>query len=413
MEATISHKLNVAILDKELERETWYNTFWSRFAGFVDISDDNGNQKITPSGKPIEVMQQFIQEGRDNMLTPFLQDLTGDPVYGDTVLKGTGEDKVLRYLRTYVNQWRKAVTAKSGTMSNQRVRMYNLIEKSKPLLSRWNSMNENAMVSQSFYEGASLNLTTGTASDGLGLYRRYHPNFYINDGAALTAAGSASSGAMTYEGQTKTNAMLDTAATNCDTAITCDILQELRLKMMELKIPQIVTKNGFKFWALLVHPKQMNDLLADTLFTQYNPGDTGNNADQGGMSPMLSGVIGYYAGFAIFEDIVAVRCWHATTLFAGTNGWLQPHDAGVDYCAIAFGNGAIAKGIADPLHFTTEVDDHGNVIEIGSAVVNGYNRADFASSANESTVFNNDNAAAGDIATTALLNNSSLILMTN
>jgi len=344
------------------------------------------------------------------MLTPFLQDLTGTPVYGDTVLKGTGEDKVLKYLRTYVNQWRKAVTAKSGTMSNQRVKMYNLIEKSKPLLSRWNSMNENAMVSQAFYEGASLNLTTGTASDGLGLYRRYHPNFYINDGAALTAAGSGSSGAMTYEGQSKTNAMLDTAATNCDTAMSCDILRELRLKMMELKIPQIVTKNGFPFWALLVHPAQNNDLLADDEYTKYNAGHPANYEKED--SPILKGCIGFYAGFALFEDIVAVRSWDATTLFAGTNGWLAPHDAGVDYCAIAFGNSAIAKGIAEPLHFTTEVDDHGNVIEIGSAVVNGYNRADFASSANESTVFNNDNATAGDIATTALLNNSSLILMT-
>ncbi len=402
MEATHSHKLNVAILDKELQRETWYNTFWSRFAGFVDIDDDNGNVKKVPSGKPIEVLSEFIQEGRDNMLTPFLDDIDVTPVYGNTVLKGTGAEKTLKYLRTYVNQWRGAVQAKSGTMSNQRTKMYNLIEKSKPLLARWNSKNENAMVGQAFYEGASLNLTSGTADDGIGLVRRYHPNFYINDGAALTAAGT--------EYYTKTNAQLDTAATNCDTAMTCDILMELRLKMLELKIPQIVTKNGFKFWAMVVHPKQMNDLLADTQFTQYNAGHPQNNTD--GMSPMLAGVLGYYAGFAFFEDIVAVRSWDATDLFAGGNGWLEPHDAGTDYCAITFGNSAIGKGIAEPLHFTSEVDDHGNVIEIGSAVVNGYNRADFATSANESTIFSSGNASASDVASTELLNNSSLILMT-
>ena len=405
MEATHSHKLNVAILDEQLQRETWYNTFWSKFAGFVDINDDNGNQKKTPSGKPIEVMSQFIEQGRDNMLTPFLEDIDVTPVYGDTVLKGTGVDKTLRYLRTYVNQWRGAVNAKSGTMSNQRVKMYDLIEKSKPLLARWNSKNENAMVSQAFYEGASLNLTTGTADDGIGLSRRYHPNLYINDGAALTAAG--------VEFTTKTNAQMDSAATAADTSMTCDILMEFRLKMLELKIPQIVSAKGFKFWALLVHPQQMNELLADTQFTQYNAGHPINNEIQGGASPMLTGCLGYYAGFAIFEDIIAVRSWDATNLFAGGDGWLEPDDTGSDYCAIAFGNSAIAKGIADPLHFTYEEDDHKNVLEVGSAVVNGYNRADFATSALESTIFSSGNAASSDVAATLLQNTSSAILMTN
>jgi hypothetical protein len=46
--------------------------------------------------------------------------------------------------------------------------------------------------------------------------------------------------------------------------------------------------------------------------------------------------------------------------------------------AIFFGNGAMGKGIAkNGTKFTTELDDHQNTEEVGLAVINGYNRADY------------------------------------
>ena len=125
METSQSWIANIAILNKLLAKETWYNTFWAKFSGQVDISkDDNGNKVYQPSGNTIEILNDFVSQGRDNMLLPFLKELSGEPVFGDTVLKGTGEDQTMQWLRTYVNQYRKAVMKRSGQMSEQRQKLY-------------------------------------------------------------------------------------------------------------------------------------------------------------------------------------------------------------------------------------------------------------------------------------------------
>ena len=71
-------------------------------------------------------------------------------------------------------------------MSEQRQKIYKLYEAAKPQLSRWFAKWENQSIFQTFYEGVSPNLSQGTNSDGLGLVRRYHPNWWINDGVHLS-----------------------------------------------------------------------------------------------------------------------------------------------------------------------------------------------------------------------------------
>ena len=305
METSQTWMANVEIINAQLAKESWYNTFWARFSGNVDLSnDDNGNTVYKPSGQPINIMNQFIQQGRDNMLIPFLSDLTGSPVFGDTVLKGTGEDQSMKWLRTFVNQYRKAVMKKSGSMSEQRQKIYKLYEAAKPQLSRWFAKWENQAVFQTFYEGVSPNLSTGTNSDGLGLAKRYHPNWYSHtaDGT-ITAIGT--------EGSLKTAAELATAigmtaatAGTADTAITAKGLHALRVTCMNRRIPQMTTKSGHPFWCLIMHPAQTKTLWADSTFTgaiqaAYN----GKMLDE----PELNGAVGYFAGFASYEDILAIR----------------------------------------------------------------------------------------------------------
>jgi len=368
---------NKAILNRELRKEAWYNTFWAKYAGFVDISrDDNGNQRYTPSGKPIEILRDFVADGRDNMLIPFLRYLTGDPVHGDTVLKGTGEDMVLWWLMVYLNQTRKAVMKKSGNMAEQRAKIYKLYEEAKPLLVDWFSKYENFNVMKAFYEGASWELTRGTNYDGLGLAKRLHPNwYYCSSATAITAVGT--------EYYTKTSANMDSAVTACHTGtyeLTYAILKEIRLKAMSLKIPQIVTKNGYKFWAMLVHPATYNKLSTDSSFVAavraaYN----GKMMEE----PELNGATSYCGGFAFFEDITLVRGWDSDaspySMFGST--FAEAIEASTitdNHNSLVFGNSAMGKAIAagEELRFTEEIDDHENTIELGGAMMSGYNRAD-------------------------------------
>ena len=411
METSQSWIANVEILNNLLRKESWYNTFWAKFSGNVDISErDNGNPVYKPSGKPIEILNQFIAQGRDNMLIPFIKQLTGSPVYGDTVLKGTGEDQTMHWLRSYVNQYRKAVMKKSGSMSEQRQKIFKMYEEARPQLADWFTKWENQAIFQTFYEGVSPNLSTGTASDGLGLVRRYHPNWYCNDGDALTAVGT--------ENQLTIESELDTMESNTDKHMDAAILRKLRVKMMELKIPQIVSESGHKYWALIVHPQQLATLQADS---EYNNGYLYGNMGKGaGSMPQVHGMAAYFAGFCIFEDIVGIRSWDNTAsannfMGATTTTRFAATAAGTSiYNAIAFGGSAIGKGVASDLSFTDEVDDHKNTVEIGGAVINGYNRADFFSETNaaETSAFSKNNAAVGDATGLACTNQSSLIFAT-
>jgi len=412
MEVTQSSIMNVALMDAKLRKEAWYNTFWAKYAGFTDISkDDNGNPRYKPSGKPIEMFKSFMTEGRDNMLIPMLNYLTGEPVYGDTVLKGTGEEMGMRWLRCYVNQVRKAVIQRSGQMSEQRAELYKLYDQARPLLADWFSKYENMNVFRSIYEGVSQELSTGTAYDGLGLVKRYHPNWYRAASAStLTTVGTAK--------YFKTAAQLDTAAGAIGGFNFSVVhLRLLRTLCMTLKIPQIVTKNGYKFWMLIAHPDQVNSLKSDSAYTgavraAYNS----KLLDE----PEMQGVVNVVEGFAIFEDIAGIRGWDIDNndLFGTTLAEaLEADTTTTNVNAIILGNQAIGKGIAEDLHFTKEIDDHENIKEIGGAMISGYNRADFVAEADaleaSGDAFYKNNAAAGVSAALAAVNQSSLVFMTD
>jgi len=403
METSQTWIANVEILNALLRKESWFNTFWARFSGNVDISqDDNGNPVYIPSGNPIEILNDYVAQGRDNMLIPFLSDLSGAPVYGDTTLKGTGEDQSMKWLRAYCNQFRKAVMKKSGSMSEQRQKVFKLMDEARPQLARWFTKWENQAVFQAFYEGVSPNLSTGTTSDGLGLVKRYHPNWYANIGAALTAIGS--------EKTLKTNSDLDdvlgmTVAANatCQTAMSADILRELRVKVMSLKIPQMETKDGYRFWCIVMHPAQLASLQTDDDYEQAQR--FGYMGSGGSKMPQLTGMAGYYAGFA---TTVAKRFDDSAVTLA--SGAVRVRNA------IVFGKGAIGKAVADDLHFTSEVDDHANTIELGGAVINGYNRADFFAETDaletSGDAFYKNRSSVEIAAELSCVNQSSLILAT-
>ena len=413
MQVSQSWIANVARLQALLRKETWYNTFWSQFSGFVGINDDNGNKTYTPSGKPIEILTQSPEPGRDNMLIPFIKDLTGAPVYGDTTLKGTGEEMDMLWLRTYWNQVRKAVMKRTGKMDEQRAYLYKLYEQASPLLRRWFSKWENQQVFAAFYEGGSFNLTAGTNVDGLGLVKRYHPNFYVHTTATLTAIGT--------EKKLKTAAELTAVQEAAATADTGeDLLSQMRIKAMELRIPQIESANGDPYWLLIMSPAQIRSLKQDT--GTYGVSGLRSAFQTWKMEhPEIRGVVDYYEGFAIVEDIVGVRGWGGSSSpnFFGTTTetMFAPTTVTDNACMIVVGNSAVGKAIPSGMRFTNEIDDHENTIEVGGAMITGYNRADFFAEADGGEVYGDafykQNASGGVADALLAVNQSSMIVMTD
>lgn len=417
MLAPHTHIANLAVLEKLQQtnfcQESWFNSIFAQFTGTIDVSkDSNGNKQYKIPANPIIIMDALKQEGRDDILVPFLKRLKGNPVIGDTVEKGTGEEQIMWWLRCFVNQTRNAVTAKSGAMSEQRLKIYRLKEKARGQLQDWWGQWYNQDVARTFYEGASYALIKSTADDGLGLYKRYHPNYYVNDGGVLTKVAGT-------EGQTPTAAEIDTAVAAADTAMTADILKQVAVKCMTLRIPQMVTKDGHKFWSILMHPTQYRKLSGDSDFKAAQREAFSTKMLN---SPELSGTVAYYYQFAIYIDIVAIRAWDNAA-----GGFFEDDDADPmakimdptaitdNLNAIIFGNHAIGYARATKLALTEEIDDHGNIEEIGSNSLYGFGRADFAAEADAGE-------ASGDLFRTGTTggvasglvakNQSSLILMT-
>ena len=408
MDATQAFIANIAILETKFRHETWYNTMWGEFfrGSVKKLTDDNGNEDFVLSGKPIETLTEPMKKGRDNILLPFTRRLTGLPVLGDTQEKGTGEEMTNWWLRSYLNQERKAVTEMEGEMSNQRQLIYKMMEKALPQLSDWWSQWINQNIYRAYYEGLSYNLSTTNTDEGLGIYKRYHPNWYVNDGGVLTAVGT--------DGQTKTAAELDTAVGNCDTDMGTDILSQFRRQLMKLRIPKLRTEKGFQYWILIVHPDTGASLLADSSNQVRSAFQSAQDRH-----PELRGAIGMIGGFVIFEDLVGIRGWDTTNdvFFGLAEAEVFTYSTVTDnFNSIAIGASSMGHAVGRDLRFTREVDDHENTVEVGSALMHGFNRPDYFVEADAFEASGDafrKNTTGGVAGNLAAINQSSAILMTD
>jgi len=417
MEAKGTHPLNIAILDRTLRKEAWYGTFFSKLAGFSDFRNTNKNEAYR--GAPnvvVQVVRDFIPQGRDNMIVPMLRPLVEPGVYGDAQLKGTGEELGLKYMEVMINAQRKAVVEQTGFMSNQRLKLYDIAQKAMPELVAWWSKVENQAVAESFYMGASPNLTAGTNDQGIGLKKRFHPNTYYYAGSSvITAVGTE------YKTKILTDITTGITSQNVHKA-DAGFLEELRvLCKSRLLIEPIMDVNGAPFWVYLAHPRTFKALRQDTTVRAVmNSAFSTTKLDH----EVIKGRNHFfYNGIAVVEADIEVRSISSgsTTpeldLAAGDlrYGWMRPalQTTGYMFGGIVLGRDAMAKGLAEPLKFTKEIDDHEAVVELGSRQIYGYNRADFFTETDKPSVFSRNNATSGLLTSAyTATNQSSAIVFT-
>ena len=284
-----------------------------------------------------------------------------------------------------------------------------------PALVRWWGHTENQAIFQAFYEGLSPNLTAGTNDDGLGLKARYHPNWYFAAHGApetLTTVGTAK--------YTKTAAEikedLTAARLGAQTYKTLHALAELITG--NLLIDPVVHDGSDPFWFYLVSNRTFTGFMQDTVIksdqnSAYNAKLMTHPAING--RRML-----YYGGFCIMPDPIGIRRIQTESddpfldLAGGDlrKGWLKPSPGAYTISNnIILGSNAMGKGIASSLEYTEETDDHGNVKEIGSNQIVGYNRSEFFEDDDTSSVYSTANATKSALTTAyEAINQSSMII---
>ena len=107
-----SFKTNIALLKKEVGYITDNSMFFRPFIGDLAYTQDPNSGKsgmdAIPTGSIVEMVNFMPEEGRDNMLVPFVKPLSEDGSYGDSKLIGTGETAVYQWLEFTSTQTRKS-----------------------------------------------------------------------------------------------------------------------------------------------------------------------------------------------------------------------------------------------------------------------------------------------------------------
>lgn len=390
--------LQLVGLSARLRREAAPYLFWGKFKGNIGIegSLQNNDLNLTFSEMPIEANRELYLQGFGNtMILPTKREYTGPAKFGDDVLVGSEEDTGYTWTQVHFNQIRHAVHIRKGRQQELVERALQAAEQEMPQTARYFAKMENWMATASAYEGVSENLSAPQDTDGLGIAKRYHPNSYY-----VSAAGG--NGAITKIGaQNKfpTGGEIDTMAGIIDATYTikCAELEALRYLCMDLQIEPIITKDGNKFWIMIMHPKQAAILKTDSVW--INAMHNAFSGKEFGNNPIFTGAIGFYAGFAIFEDPIIVRGWDvANHNFLGLNKFGNPEDlstseqkynrrfspfrsASGNRGAIVLGKSALGFVEAEPLQYRTDDMDYQNIKGLAGVANYGYSRLDQVSQA--------------------------------
>ena len=431
----------VTALDETMRREAKRHLWWSRFMGNVQkVESYNNDTDFAASGKPIEV--QSLKGGPglgDRMLIPMLMELAGLGRLGDAVMLGNEEDFARKYAMIHYNQIRHAVPVKKGKKDYSNEEILRMMEYCQPLLSWWHAQRENWEIISSIYLGAGEALTTGTTDatfgQGLGIDKRVHPNLYTHSSDVLTRIGTAGK----YPTMAETYTAINGAAGNGDDFATDTLRLARKLVYNTLYMKPMFTISGNKYWGILVDPAQADTLRADAMFISNGSSAPLNYSIN--EHPDITGSIGVYGNFVVFEDPVAVRGY--TTLTAAgaagdpnTDGSINvlgsttavydetdkanprflpqtgrtQSSSGAAYAnhgAIIIGGSMLGKADYDGLSFQTEEFDYANWKGISAGAMYGYERLDFIPEVRTPTRSETTTASA-----TNVYNRSSAIILT-
>ena len=386
-----TEEANIGILNARLRQQLKEEIFWSRFAGYTEVKMDSmGRKEYMPSGQPIEILNDFVNEGMDFMLVPMLLELTGAGIYGDKQLEGNEEAQDLYYNKVYINQVRNGIRS-GGKMSNQRVKTLNLLKAREPQLRRWLARVRDIQIAKTFYEGWSPHITATAANGGLYINsgaQRHHPNFFT--------AGSSTVSQVTWNATDATyNSSIDAALDGLtDTSgdyLSIGVVEAMRVEVQKLNIKPMVTKDGYEFYPWVIHPNQGKQLRSDSDWKAAYQNAAKLMSKE---NPLFTGAMGEYAGFVFYERLLGVMgaTASADTVTYGATNPLSAVDTNPKKCSIIFGSGAIQTGVAAKPFVKRGYYDYENIDGVSIGTICGDARGEYVDSTSSKTAIINQSS---------------------
>jgi len=235
---------------------------------------------------------------------PMVDEIYGDPVLGDTTVKGTGTGQSMRYADCYVHRFRKEAIAEFGKKSMQLLGSWglDLAKGVGPQLTDWHMRFEASRgIQEAFLRGHSWHILRATANAGLGVAGRIHKNLYC---AGVTADGAFNSNYPTWSGTAATyeaaaaKHVFDVSDGASENQMSASLLRSLEKECMKKRLKKISFGGGKSAYVMILHPDQYHQLLEDTEFV--NSLQNWANTDQAKI--FTESAEAYYSGFVIFRS---------------------------------------------------------------------------------------------------------------
>ncbi len=395
------------LLAQKMQFVTWNVPLWAQFMGFIGGKKNMFEEQYKfatiktipkPTGKPIEVLQDFMYQGSGDMDIPVVYPLTGKGKSGSVSLIGTGERPKLAVQKVQINQERHAFLEQDSKMSKQILEhpfmVKQLMRRSSEYLGDWFNRWNAFQPYLALLTGSSENITKSAALGGLGVTRVSPMNLY-QGGTGKVAFSTTHA---TYEASV---ASAVTGVTNTSTDyFGTNVIENMVYVAAHVHrvVPLVI--EGMKLYPIAISDAQAKQLMADTKWNDRMKYAAERNLKG---NPLFTGMVaGIYGGAVLFIDDT-IPSFYVTIDGAGkfsaarssvitdttgvcvgtedtTDGqadfMANPVDPGNVKPAILFGASAILCGVASDINFETEDYDFKQKIEVGADMIIGFKNGD-------------------------------------
>ena len=395
-------------LSAKMSMVSWNRSIWASFMGKVrgnqsplnPITDTFGMSTLKPTGRPIEVLEDFAAIQTTALDCPVFYPLGGYGVTGREIGTGKGQRPKLGNISVEINTKMQVFNPIDHKMSkfamNKPILQKQLLMRSHDYLTDWFSRYFAYQPYPAFLEGASDNLTD--PSNGAGIGKSSHMNIYVADTAGAVKVAFSNTKA-TYEASVATalSGLTNTSSDKMSTAL----LEEI---VYNASHSHRITKDqtaGDLLYLIVMSDSDALNLQKDTEWNDRNIYAAERSLAK---NPVFTGKIaGVYAGALIMIDDCTPSAYvtgetgysqaqstittDTTAPSYGTVGTDNkpnymdvPVSAGHKKPTILFGKSALALGKIDEIGFNEEKSNFGNFQEIAADCTFGFKRADIIDS---------------------------------
>ena len=392
-----------ALLDTKMRNVAWNSSYWTIFMGeiggkkksvFQSPNQFGSKGPNRPTGQPIEVMKDFMYQGRGNMDIPIFYPLTGKGLAGSLTATGKGERPLIATMQIFINQKRQVYLAQDSKMSKQLLQNPQMVKKlirgGAEYLGDWFGRWIGFQPHYTFLEGFSENLVLPASSGGLAKGRQSHMNIYVEGSGRVTFSNTKA----TYEASVA-SALSGLTTTNVFSTQTIE--NAVYVARHNHRISPI-KYDGMEVYPMLISDAAAKQLQADTSWNNRALYAAERSIKTNAL--FTGKIAGIYAGALIiidstlpsayvtadgdpyFQDARSTTgastgvCYGQGDSDSDPNFMANPVDSGARKPWILFGASAIACGIASDISLESEEQDFRQRKEVEADMIIGFQRSD-------------------------------------